>query len=37
MERHRRQMRGVTLNALKDDLYSLNRRMLLASCFPDVM
>lgn len=30
MERHRRQMRGVTLNALKDDLYSLNRRMLLA-------
>lgn len=30
MKNHRRQMRGITLNSLKDELYSLNMRMLLA-------
>lgn len=30
MEKDRSQGRGITLNVLKDELHSLNRRMLLA-------
>lgn len=30
MKKDESQARGITLNALKDELYSLNRRMLLA-------
>lgn len=30
MEKDKLQGRGITLNALKDELHSLNRRMLLA-------
>lgn len=30
MEKNKSQARGTTLNALREELYSLNRRMLLA-------